>query len=133
MVTNFLAKENGQLLRKNKEVPRPLGSYVVLGYRMGKYAKSRLTKVDHIIVQIDQRPPVSCILDGLQLATGCTLGKNKIKLIRNKKILKAVFYSKSKKLRITLKIKLQLMLKKSQKSALKFIKESKYKDLFKLD
>jgi formylmethanofuran dehydrogenase subunit E len=110
-----------------------IGPYVVLGYRMGKYAKLRLTEIERITVQIDQRPPISCIIDGLQMATGCTLGKNKIRLLKDKKFKKAVFYSKSKKIRIILTTELQLLLKKSQKSALKFIKQSKYADLFKLD
>ena len=119
--------------KKIKQFHGHIGPYVVLGYRMGKYAKSQLNTIDRINVQINQRPPVSCILDGLQLSTGCTVGRNKIRVVKRQSFDKAVFYSKSKKLKIILKTKLQSLLKKSQKSALKFIKESKYRDLFKLD
>jgi len=107
-----------------------LGPYVVLGYRMGRYAKSQLTKVDRIAVQIDQQPPVSCILDGLQLATGCTLGKNKIELSKSKKFKRAIFYGKNKKLIITLTPELRALLKTSAKSALRYIKRTKAKLLF---
>jgi len=107
-----------------------LGPYVVLGYRMGKYAKSRLTKIDRIAVQIDQQPPVSCILDGLQLSTGCTLGKNKIELSKSRKFQKAIFYGQNKKIIITLTPELQILLKKSFKLALRYIKKTKAKLLF---
>ncbi len=110
-----------------------LGPYVVLGYRMGKYAKFHLKGIEKINVQINRRPPISCILDGLQLSTSCTMGKNRIGLLNSNKFIRVTFFSKKKKISVTLKPKLQLLLKKSQKSALKFIKESKYSDLFKLD
>ena len=57
-----------------------LGPYVILGYKMGKLALKKLKKIDKIIVYLPKNPPQSCLLDGLQLATNCTLGKNKIKL-----------------------------------------------------
>lgn len=59
-----------------------LGPYVVAGYRMGKLALERLSADPHFGIKTDVwapgAPPPSCFIDGLQLSTGCTLGKQNI-------------------------------------------------------
>ena len=59
-----------------------IGPYVVLGYRMGIYALE-LLKCDqywdmNVTAEMGIKPPPSCLIDGLQLSTGCTLGKGNI-------------------------------------------------------
>lgn len=60
-----------------------LGPYVVAGVRMGRYALKRLQSTPHFGVEADvwcpDGPPSSCLLDGIQFATGCTLGKGNIR------------------------------------------------------
>jgi formylmethanofuran dehydrogenase subunit E len=59
-----------------------LGPYVVAGLRMGRYALGKLQADPHFGVEAEVRcpdlPPPSCAMDGIQFATGCTLGKRNI-------------------------------------------------------
>jgi formylmethanofuran dehydrogenase subunit E len=61
-----------------------LGPFIVLGYRMGKYVK-RYFCTDPFkmsaAVYCSGMPPQSCIADGVQIGSGCTLGKRNIELI----------------------------------------------------
>lgn len=58
-----------------------LGPYVVIGYRMGEIANQMLG-VDSFskkaVVWTGTTPPMSCIIDGIQISSGCTLGKGNI-------------------------------------------------------
>jgi len=60
-----------------------LGPYVFAGLRMGRYAVARLQANPHFGIEADVycdgKPPVSCLLDGIQFSTGCTLGKMNIR------------------------------------------------------
>ncbi|MFA6098490.1 MAG: formylmethanofuran dehydrogenase subunit E family protein [Patescibacteria group bacterium] len=109
-----------------------IGPYVVLGYVMGAYVRRHLSNIDKITIYTKINPPVSCLLDGLQLSTGCTLGKNKIKTIRKKEFEKAVFYKNKRIIIIKLQSILEKMLKQSHRQALQYIKKSNGKTLFKL-
>jgi formylmethanofuran dehydrogenase subunit E len=55
-----------------------LGPYVVIGYRMGKLARQRFEGKMTAVVFTGKHPPMSCLIDGVQFTTGCTLGKNNI-------------------------------------------------------
>jgi formylmethanofuran dehydrogenase subunit E len=55
-----------------------LGPYVVIGYRMGKLARERFKGKMTAVVFTGKHPPMSCLIDGVQFTTGCTLGKNNI-------------------------------------------------------
>jgi inosine-uridine nucleoside N-ribohydrolase len=59
-----------------------LGPYVVLGYRMGMIALERTGSSGHFEISAEVhsilRPPRSCLIDGVQLGSGCTLGKRNI-------------------------------------------------------
>ena len=59
-----------------------LGPYVVLGYRMGKLAVETAGTRGHFGIEADVysilEPPPSCLIDGVQLGSGCTLGKRNI-------------------------------------------------------
>ncbi len=61
-----------------------LGPYLVLGYRMGKMALSELDSPGHfglsVVVHSVLEPPKSCLIDGIQLGSGCTLGKRNIEV-----------------------------------------------------
>lgn len=60
-----------------------LGPYVVAGVRMGRYALRRLQAARHAGIEADvwcpDGPPMSCLLDGIQFATGATMGRGKIR------------------------------------------------------
>lgn len=59
-----------------------LGPYVVLGYRMGTLALERTGSTGHFGISAEVHsilePPPSCLIDGVQLGSGCTLGKRNI-------------------------------------------------------
>ncbi len=60
-----------------------LGPYVVLGYRMGRYAKRSLAVNPFSLraeVFTGPSPPVSCLVDGIQVGSCCTLGKGNVKM-----------------------------------------------------
>lgn len=65
-----------------KEFHGHLGPYVVLGYRMGRIALDRTGSAGHFEISAEVhsilRPPHSCLIDGVQLGSGCTLGKRNI-------------------------------------------------------
>jgi len=94
-----------------KEIERfhgHLGPFAVIGYKMGLVANEELGNdpfEKEVIVYTGTTPPISCIIDGIQLSTKCTLGKGNIKAI-DKQMPKADFYLKQKpdeKITITLK------------------------------
>lgn len=62
-----------------------LGPWLVLGLRMGQTAMEQLQARPYFGVQVrvegPSQPPPSCLVDGLQLATGATYGKRNIELI----------------------------------------------------
>ena len=69
-------------LERVREFHGHLGPYVVIGWRMGRRAMADLGIPKHFgvschVVCADE-PPESCLIDGLQLATGCTMGKRNI-------------------------------------------------------
>ncbi len=58
-----------------------LGPYAVIGYRMGLLANDKLGDdpfAKHAVALTGITTPISCIIDGIQLASGCTLGKGNI-------------------------------------------------------
>ncbi len=61
-----------------------LGPFLVLGYRMGRLALAELESPGHfglsVVVHSALEPPESCLIDGIQLGSGCTLGKRNIEL-----------------------------------------------------
>lgn len=60
-----------------------LGPYVVIGYRMGVLANDTLGSdpfEKKATVWTGTTPPLSCIVDGIQFSSGCTLGKGTISI-----------------------------------------------------
>ena len=74
-----------------------IGPYAVLGYRMGQLANKVLgdgPKDKHVVVYTGTNPPVSCLIDGIQLASSCTLGKGNIS-VEDKGEARALFNNRS--------------------------------------
>ncbi len=73
-----------------------LGPYVVVGYRMGLVGNKMLGKDafhKSAIVLTGGKTPRSCVVDGVQLSSGCTLGKGNIAVLDHGKVT-AIFTSK---------------------------------------
>ena len=61
-----------------------LGPFLILGIRMGVIARSMLKAQNYddltAIMFVNPRPPISCTVDGVQVSSGCTLGKGTIRI-----------------------------------------------------
>jgi inosine-uridine nucleoside N-ribohydrolase/formylmethanofuran dehydrogenase subunit E len=61
-----------------------LGPYLVLGFRMGLASLEATGSEGHFDISAEihtaLQPPASCLLDGVQLGSGCTLGKRNIEV-----------------------------------------------------
>ena len=93
-------------LKELKAFHGHLGPYVIVGFRMGILAKKILSPNSHkglrAEVKTGTKPPLSCIIDGIQFSSGCTLGKGNIS-VSDERLPGAVFYNKERKLSISLK------------------------------
>lgn len=68
-----------------------LGPFLVIGVRMGLTGLKRLDACTHsrdlsITASLPLRVPFSCIIDGLQVSTKCTMGNQKLTLRDSEKI-----------------------------------------------
>ncbi|MBU4190619.1 MAG: formylmethanofuran dehydrogenase subunit E family protein [Candidatus Thermoplasmatota archaeon] len=82
-----------------------LGPYAVIGLRMGKLAVEKMGvrgKKLKCVVRTGIKPPISCIIDGIQFSSSCTLGKGNIK-VEDEGVAEAVFFKNNKKIKIRLK------------------------------
>ncbi|MCK5258192.1 MAG: formylmethanofuran dehydrogenase subunit E family protein [Thermoplasmatales archaeon] len=83
-----------------------LGPYAIIGYKMGEIANKTLGSdpfSKKAVVWTGTTPPLSCIIDGLQMSSGCTLGKGNI-LVRQEDSPKVQFTNNDgKQIEITLK------------------------------
>ncbi|MGI5819232.1 MAG: FmdE family protein [Armatimonadota bacterium] len=74
-----------ELLDRLRDFHGHLGPFAMLGYRAGRLAVRDLGIPTHFglaaTVHCPPQPPPSCFVDGVQYATGCTLGKRNIELI----------------------------------------------------
>jgi len=76
-----------------------LGPYLVLGMKMGLLAKNKLDATPFEIkaeIHTERKTPRSCILDGIQFTSGCTLGKGNIDVVESDEIFGIFFKGESK-------------------------------------
>lgn len=88
------------------ELHRHLGIYSLVGVKMGIRARELLdASLDDLRVESHAglRPPISCLTDGLQAATGASLGRGAIRVEESDPAPEAVFVQGSERLRLALK------------------------------
>lgn len=82
-------KHNREITIQMKDAARfhgHLGPFLVIVVRMGEIAKKQLGLKDENRVGLNAwirappYPPFSCVIDGIQVATGCTVGNQKLKI-----------------------------------------------------
>jgi formylmethanofuran dehydrogenase subunit E len=76
--------------------------YIAMGIRMGELAMELLEASRHelrITSNTGTKPTYSCMTDGIQLATGSTIGNGKLKVLENA-TLSAIFAKDDKQLEI---------------------------------
>lgn len=99
-----------ETLEKIERFHGHIGPYAVIGYRMGEIA-NRMLGTDPFfkkaVVWTGANPPLSCIVDGIQISSGCTFGKGNI-AVKNKSLARAEFSNNDgKHIKITLKPSIQ--------------------------
>jgi formylmethanofuran dehydrogenase subunit E len=94
-------KEFQQLIENAARLHGHLGPFLVIGVRMGETAKRHL-EVDgknswRLQVSIKTRlsTPFSCVIDGIQATTSCTVGNQKLRIEKSRKEIAARFTLKS--------------------------------------
>jgi len=89
------------------ELHRHLGTYSIVGAKMGLRARELLRAgLDEVRVEsrAGSRPPLSCVNDGLQVATGASLGRGTIVVVDGPKpACEAVFEAGDRRLRLRLR------------------------------
>jgi len=82
MTKRSLSRSKQHLLKSGIAFHGHLGPYLVLGLRMGMLAvrdlKPKQLHELSAVVWTQELPPQSCVLDGIQISSGCTLGKGNI-------------------------------------------------------
>jgi len=73
--------KNELLLQEGKRFHGHLGPYLVLGLKAGMLAREQLHATPfkmkaHVTLKLEK--PVSCFIDGVQVSSGCTMGKRNI-------------------------------------------------------
>lgn len=83
------------------------GPYLNLGIKMGLLAMEVLEAKGYFDlsaeVEMEYQRPMSCLIDGLQISTGCTMGKGNIKINNKQGIIRTLFRADKKTLLIALK------------------------------
>jgi len=93
-MTEKKASIDRNMIRSAVKFHGHLGPFLVLGLRMGLAAVQVLRPQGlhdlSAIVWSSRSPPQSCVVDGIQFSSGCTLGKGNIR-VRSSSILRASF------------------------------------------
>jgi len=83
-----------------------IGPFLAVGLRMGQVANERLGRAPmdmKAVVWVKGSPPRSCVVDGIQYATGCTMGKRSIEIKHDESRIAARFTSKTGTVLVSLK------------------------------
>ena len=103
-------QEARALLARAVEFHGHLGPFLILGIRMGVIARSTLKAQNHndlsAVVFVNRNPPASCIVDGIQVASGCTLGKGTIRVSESTDRVAGEFHAVNRICTLTVKPKL---------------------------
>jgi len=89
-------------LERLKRFHGHLGPWAAVGYRMGQIAHDRFPGKLWAVVYTGTRPPISCLIDGVQFTSCCTMGKGNIK-VKNENKAMTIFYDRSIIIEIKLK------------------------------
>ena len=79
------------ILKKAAEFHGHLGPFLVIGVRMGLIGIRELKAKENdnklrVTAMLKYHVPFSCVIDGIQVATKCTIGNQKLKLIDSPEI-----------------------------------------------
>lgn len=114
-IINSFGNEEWQLGLLTYRLHGHWGIYSLLGVKMGLHARELSLfsgPIEQVISSAGNRPPVSCMNDGLQVSTGATLGNGKIKITEAPWLVKAKFHFRHHSFTLALKAPMQRKLSK---------------------
>lgn len=89
-----------------------LGPWLVLGLLMGEYGLKKINAEKYFRIEVEvsglHKKPRSCLIDGLQLSTGATLGKGNIKILKSKGVF-VNFINKKIKKKVTVRLRNRIL------------------------
>lgn len=101
-------KGRAGLLREAGRFHGHVGPFLAIGLRMGLVA-NRAIGFDPLgtkaVVWVKPVPPTSCLVDGIQFATGCTLGKSNIRIRPSRLRIAARFSGQGRARKITITLR----------------------------
>ncbi len=96
-------ERSGPIFKRAEDFHGHLGPFLVIGIRMGLIGLDRLGRKKGdplgVTASLPLRTPFSCVIDGLQMATRCTIGNQKLSL-KNSSRIKVEFEQNEKRQRI---------------------------------
>jgi formylmethanofuran dehydrogenase subunit E len=107
-------KENPSLIKNAAKLHGHLGPFLVIGVRMGELAKRHLQVDDKTSCRLETRvktplsTPFSCIIDGIQASTSCTVGNRKLKIENSTKEITVHFRLQNSKKTVKLSVNPEL-------------------------
>jgi formylmethanofuran dehydrogenase subunit E len=116
-------KISSELLKRAVEFHGHLGPFLVLGLMMSKTACRFLKQISSVRVKTRLEPPCSCVLDGVQVATKCTLGNTKLFFEKSQSEISGEFRGEGKKILIVCKKKFLETLENRMKRKEKTVEE----------
>jgi len=102
-------------IKKARELHGHLSPFLVVGVRIGEYAKKKLKGEMKVSVKVPMITPLSCIIDGIQASTQCTVGNGKLSIDESEKEIVAHFKSQKTQKSIKVCVKPQLIEELKQK------------------
>jgi len=108
-----------------------LGPYLVLGLKAGELANKIMGK-DPFKMQAEvfcpSKPPRSCIVDGIQFSTGCTMGKGNITM-HPSEVVRVIFTKNGRSLEISPKNAILQQISSLKEDAIEDMSRKIYGDL----
>ncbi|MEM2957368.1 MAG: formylmethanofuran dehydrogenase subunit E family protein [Candidatus Jordarchaeaceae archaeon] len=114
---------SSELLKRAVEFHGHLGPFLVLGLRMSKTAHRFLKQISRVKVKTASKPPRSCVIDGIQIVTRCTIGNTKLAVVESPSEISGEFIGEGEKVVIRCKNKFLKNLDSSIKSKEKTLEE----------
>lgn len=114
LVTKQYSKE--ELLEAASAFHGHTGPYLIVGLKAGEVAEECLGHDPFKIsceVQCEPKPPQSCIIDGIQFSTSCTMGKGNIRLVASEMV-RIVFRKGHSTIDLSLREEIAAMLKSAK-------------------
>ncbi len=103
----------GLAIKKAEALHGHLGPFLVIGVRMGEAAKRILKIKSNYALKADAKIPLktpfSCILDGIQSATQCTVGNGKLQIKNSQDEMAVEFKLENSNIKLKVNVRPQII------------------------